>query len=71
LDVQRRAYADPVMRTVEIDVLRAGQPRPYADSEWEAILAFLGEGGWGKPNEQFVKRAAQVRYERREGAQVM
>ena len=47
-------------RTVEIEFLKAGQPRPYADSEWEAILTFSGEGGWGSPNEQFVKRAAQV-----------
>jgi len=53
---------------IEIKDIRCGQPRPYADSIYEAELTFENwwdamdgekQGAWDPP-EEFVKRVAQL-----------
>lgn len=49
-------------RTIEIEPLQVGQPRPYADSSYESILTFTTEGEnktW-IPDEKEVRKIAKV-----------
>lgn len=46
---------------IQIDTVRAGQPRPYADSVYEYVLTFTG-GTLGKftPTQDMVERYVKV-----------
>jgi hypothetical protein len=48
---------------VELELLRAGQPRPYADSMWEATLTFSDpyDGTW-TPDHKTVIRFIKAFY---------
>ena len=47
---------------IEIEVIRAGQPRPYADSFFESILTFKAEDENAKwtPDEKTVREIAKI-----------
>lgn len=43
--------------TIEVEVVRAGQPRPYADSVYEYIITFSGGyGGRYRPTKEMVRK---------------